>query len=208
MRREKITLEKALELESESLLTLYYPSTTLSDSPDISNINTYIENFNKASKKYRKVAIGKLLSYIDPEYQIEVELPYDKATNTFSWAYLYGKKRKTQDLLDQSLEKGQYVYVLINPEYDFVKIGKAVNPQSRVKQINGAGTVSEWTLYWAIPVTDDYKVEYLVHQHFADKRVSSDQGSDREFFEVTKEEAIEAITYIAEDYNNGEPTFY
>lgn len=208
MRREKITLDKALELESESLLTIYYPSTTLKDSPDISNINTYIENFNKASKKYRKVAISKLLSYIDPEYQIEVELPYDKSTNTFSWAYLYGKKRRTQDLLDQSLEKGQYVYVLINPEYNFVKIGKAVNPQSRVKQINGAGTVSEWTLYWAIPVTDDYKVEHLVHQHFADKRVSSDQGSDREFFEVTKEEAIEAITYIAEDYNNGEPTFY
>lgn len=208
MRREKITLEKALELESESLLTLYFPSDHSNDTLDIPNIGTYIENFQNAAGKYRKVAIGKLLSYIDPEYQIEVELPFDKETNTFSWAYLYGKKRKAQDLLDQSLEKGQYVYVLTNPEYNFVKIGKAVNPQSRIKQINGAGTVSEWKLHWAIPVTDDYKVEYLVHQHFADKRVSSDQGSDREFFEVTKEQAIKAITYIAEDYNNGEPTFY
>lgn len=208
MRRGKLTLDKALELESESLLTLYYPSTIAEDIPGIANISTYIDNFKNAAGKYRKVEIGKLLSYIDPEYQIEIELPFDKETNTFSWTYLYGKKRKSQDLLDQSLEKGQYVYILTNPEYDFVKIGKAVNPQSRIKQINGAGTVSEWTLYWAIPVTDDYKVEYLVHQHFADKRVSSDQGSDREFFEVTKEEAIEAITYIAEDYNNGEPTFY
>jgi len=208
MRRDRITLEEALKLESESLLTIYYPSTSPIDLPSIPYIEKYTQNFIDATGKYRKVEIGKLLSYIDPEYQIEVEVLSDPEGGFYEWSYLYGKSRRVQEIHDQALEKGQYVYVLINPAYDFVKIGKAVNPQSRVRQINGAGTVSEWKLYWAMPVTDDYRVEYLVHQHFADKRLGSDQGSDREFFQVTKEEAIEAIMFIAEDYDNGEPTFY
>ena len=208
MRRTRIDLEKALKLESESLLILYFPSTSHNDLPDIPYIGRYTQNFIDAAGKYRKVDIGKLLTYIDPEYQIEVPVLTDPEGGFFEWAYLYGKSKKTQEIHDQALEKGQYVYVLVNPAYDFVKIGKAVNPQSRVKQINGAGTVSEWKLYWALPVTDDYRVEYLVHQHFADKRLGSDQGSDREFFQVTKEEAIEAILFIAEDYYNGDPTFY
>ena len=148
MRRSRISLEKAMKLESESLLTLYFPSTSHNDLPDIPYIGKYTQNFIDAAGKYRKVDISKLLTYIDPEYQIEVPVLSDPEEGFFEWAYLYGKSKKTQEIHDQALEKGQYVYVLVNPTYDFVKIGKAVNPQSRVKQINGAGTVSEWKLYF------------------------------------------------------------
>ena len=209
MRQIKLSLEKALEWEAESILTLYTSQHShikdLIDHP----AERWFANYQSAVRRYRKVSIGDIFRFIDPEYIIEIPLPYEPETNTFSWAYIHGKLTNNQKKLEQLHSKAQYVYVLTNPAYpDLVKIGKAVNPQSRIKQINGAGTVHEWKLYWAIPVTDDYTVENLAHRHFQDRRVDSDQGSSREFFEVNVNEAIQAIEYLAQDYVDGDPTFY
>jgi hypothetical protein len=133
----------------------------------------------------------------------------DDETRSITWIYLYAKDKQRLLDYDLSQSKGKYVYVLTNEEYpEICKIGKAVNPTDRIGQINGAGTVSEWDLKFALPVTNDYKVENLVHRHFEDKRKGSIQGSSREFFEVSLDQAVDAVLYYGKDYFNGEPIYY
>ena len=209
MRRIHLSLEEALKRESESVLTIY--STRQDNSllfPDLP-LDRWFRNYNKALIKYNKVAVEDILDYINCKYVIELELPYEPETNSYGWVYFYAQEPEDSAKLDQYLSKGKYVYVLTNEAYpNYVKIGKAVNPQSRVKQINGAGTVSEWKLHWAIPVTDDYRVENLTHRRLEQFRRDSDQGSSREFFEVSSSVAIQTVTELARDYYNGEPMFY
>ncbi len=101
------------------------------------------------------------------------------------------------------------MYILTNPAHpNLVKIGKAVNPEDRIKGINGAGIVSEWELRIAYPVTDDYKVENIVHRHFEDRRVDSLQGSSREFFKVSFDEAVKVLDYLSKDFFAGDPKVY
>jgi hypothetical protein len=122
---------------------------------------------------------------------------------------MYGKTRVGREQLDRSFTKGKYVYVLTNVAYPGVcKIGKAVNPQERIKQINNAGVVSEWELKYALPVSDDFLVENLVHQELATLRLSSHQGSSREFFSVSLEEAISTIEKIGYEFSTNPPIYY
>ena len=209
MRRIQLSLEEALKRESESVLTIY--STRQDNTEVFPDLPTqrWFRNYNKALLKYNRIPVEDILDYINCKYCIEVELPYEPETNSYGWVYFYAQDTEDAAKLDQYLSKGKYVYVLINPAFPgLVKIGKAVNPQSRVKQINGAGTVSEWTLYWAIPVTDDYRVENLAHRYFQKERRESDQGSSREFFEVDKDTAVKVVTDLSKDYYNGEPMYY
>lgn len=206
MRREKITLEQAIELENKNEIFLYF--TNQVDLGNIFNPKWY-QNWFDLANKYRKIDIGQLLEYLDPEYEIEVELPWDKETGTKSWVYLYGKKQKSKIKMDQASEDGRYVYILTNPAYPTLcKIGKAINPQKRVKQINSAGIVSEWKLRYALPVVDDYLVEFLVHTHLSSLRCTTHQGTSREFFEIEFEEAVKAIEKLGNDFRKGESIYY
>lgn len=122
---------------------------------------------------------------------------------------MYAKDISRLSSYDLSQSKGKYVYILTNEAYpDICKIGKAVNPSDRINQINGAGTVSEWVLRYALPVTNDYKVENLVHRHLSHVRKDSDQGHSREFFEVSLEDAIETLNYYGRDFLDGDPIVY
>ena len=206
MRTDKITLEEAIEMESKSEIFIYFTNQV-----DLGNMFNplWSQNYQDILKKYRKVSIGDILDYLDPEYLIEVQLPFDLETKTLNWVYLYGKIQKTKQLLDQNSENGRYVYILTNPAYpNLCKIGKAVNPQKRVKQINGAGVMSEWILKYALPVVDDYLVEFLVHKHLSSSRCDNHQGSSREYFEISVKEAIEVIENLGKDFKKGEPTYY
>ena len=206
MRREKITLEKAIELEIEGNIIIYF--TNQVDIGNMFNPNWY-KNFKGLANKFRKIPIGDLLDYLDPEYEVEVSLPLDEETGTLNWVYLYGKSCKNKEILYQNSENGKYVYVLTNKAYPTIcKIGKAINPQKRVKQINGSGVVSEWELRYAIPVVDDYLVEFLVHKHLTNKRCTTHQGSSREFFEIDLKSAIEVIENLASDFVKGVATYY
>ena len=207
MRYRQITLEKALFLEEQNLIKIYYPGGTNSPSEFHINVDKWTSNYIELTRKYKKVPLGNILEFIGYDYIIDVLVEQDDIKHSFTWAYLYGKD--ISKLETQEQPKGHYVYILTNTAYpDLVKIGKAVDPQNRIKGINGAGTVSEWVLKYAMPVTDDYKVENLMHRHFEEYRVNSDQGHSREFFKVEFDKAVKALEYFSEDYYNGEPLVY
>ena len=142
MRQERINLKEAIELESQNLITIYFTNQV-----DIGNIFNpkWYNNYKELANKFRKIPIGELINYLDPEYEIEIQLPFEKETQTMNWVYLYGKKSKEKDNLYSKNENGKYVYILTNKVYPTIcKIGKAVNPEKRVKQINGAWDYRDW----------------------------------------------------------------
>ena len=208
MIRERLTIDKALELESESFLTIYYPSTSLKDLPKISHIERFTENYISFSKEHKRVSIENIISLIAPEYEIEVELPFDTTTGTFSWVRLFASKNADYKEVTEQEHKG-WVYLLTNPAYpEIVKIGKALTPTKRIGQINNAGVVDEWLLKAAIPVTDDYKVESLMHKALAKHRRDSNQGSSREFFEVTMSLALQTLLEVSKPFVAGDLKLY
>lgn len=208
MIRDRITLEKATELESESILTLYYPSTTHDDLPDIPYIENYTDNFISYAKDHSRKPVETLLHLLSPEYEVEVEMPFDQETGTFYWVRLFGKIQQVSAKTSEERHRG-WVYLLTNPAYpELIKIGKAVTPSQRIKGINGAGTVDEWSLRAAMPVSEDYTVENLVHTQLAQYRRDSNQGSSREFFEVPLSLAMSTLLEVSEPFKVGDLVLY
>ncbi len=78
----------------------------------------------------------------------------------------------------------------------------------RVEQINGAGVVSEWKLRYSLPVENDYLLEHSVHEYLVNHRRTTDQGSSREFFEVTLDRAIEVIELLGAQMKIGDAFYY
>lgn len=82
------------------------------------------------------------------------------------------------------------VYVLVNPAFDsYVKVGKTIDLQQRLKQLDNTSVPLPFRCVYAIQVEDYDSVERLVHQAFADVRVRS----SREFFEVDAQRVISAL---------------
>jgi hypothetical protein len=119
-------------------------------------IPQYYDNFQKLLQKYPRIPSESILDFIGCEYVSEIEVRSNDDSGSITWILLYAKdKLKLQDL-DRARSSGKYVYVLTNDAYpNLCKIGKAVNPEGRMKGVNSAGTVSEWVLRYALPVTDD-----------------------------------------------------
>ena len=204
-------LEELLQLEKDGLVTIYCTWNPTADQISYTGLDLakYHSNFQDLTFKYRKVSIDKILGFIDCEYYSDVIGHIDDETKSITWIYLHAKDISRLSLYDLSQSKGKYVYILTNDAYPGIcKIGKAVNPSDRINQINGAGTVSEWTLRYALPVIDDYKVENLVHRHLSTVRKDSDQGHAREFFEVDFETAVRTLEYYGKDFVNGDPVVY
>jgi len=209
MKRKTIDIKSLKEMQEKGFIEVYYPGSIIPDNELQPDVLKWSKNYQDLLFKYRKISIEKILDFIDCEYICDVMISKDQETRSITWIYLYAKDK--QRLLDYELSqtKGRYVYVLTNDEYpELCKIGKAVNPLDRIHAINGAGTVSEWVLKFALPVLNDYKVENLVHRHFEDRRKGSIQGSSREFFEVSLDQAVDAVLYYGKDYFDGEPIYY
>ena len=206
MYQETISLEEALLLEQEGKITIYNPHNV--DSV-FSSIKEWKDNWETLRKTYRKVPIQKLTSFANFEYIIEHKFIEQHDFTTVNWVYMYGQDIEAKVRLEESNSKGQYVYILTNIAFPGIcKIGKAVTPSKRVRQINGAGTVSEWVLKYALPVSDDYKVEGEVHRELANVRMSSHQGSQREFFEIEFEEAVKVIEKVGGMFTTAKPIYY
>jgi len=206
MYQEKITFQEALLLEKENKIIIYNPNTVESV---YSNVEEWKNNWNTLRKKYRRIDVNKLSNFANFEYLIEHKFMKDETSNEVCWVYMYGQGVEGRMRLEEANSKGKYVYILTNIAYPGIcKIGKAVTPSKRVKQINGAGIVSEWVLRYALPVSDDYKVEDLVHQELSYLRMSSHQGSNREFFEIKVEEAIKCIEILGKDFITAKPIYY
>jgi hypothetical protein len=206
---ETLSLNEALDLESKGDIKIYQHHDIASPLDKLPESVQWKQNWEEVRKKYRKVNLTKLPKFLDFEYQIEYKFREGEDPIVINWVYLYAKDVKDLEKIDQAASKGQYVYILTNIAYpNLCKIGKAVSPQKRIKQINGAGVVVEWELKYAIPVVDDYKVEHMIHQNLEAVRMDSFQGSSREFFNISFDEAIKVVEGVAKDFQNGEPTYY
>lgn len=216
MRRKALSLRTALEMEADGVLTLY---SILPESDDTTvtydlPFTKWRKNYIEASLLYPKISQTSLLDYLNTKYVIEVKSPFrtsnqDGKIPNMEWVYIYGQMSIDREKLERYNSKGRYVYILTNPEYpNLVKIGKAVNPEHRLKQINGAGVLSEWQLVYALPVEDDYYVESLVHSELQFFRKKSDQGSQREIFEIELDTAIQTIERFGDLYKTGDPIYY
>ena len=209
MRRKHISLFELALLEAQGYITIYCmldPSTV----PNVpGKIPEYYTNFQNLLLKYPRIPCDRILDFIGCEYASDIEVRSRDDSGAITWILLYAKdKLKLQDRERAELS-GKYVYVLTNEAYpNLCKVGKAVNPETRINGINSAGTVSEWVLRFALPVTNDYKVENLVHRHLQEFRRDSDQGHAREFFEVDFETAVKAVEYFGKDFYAGESIIY
>ena len=82
------------------------------------------------------------------------------------------------------------VYVLINEAFDgYVKIGKTINLEQRLKQLDNTSVPLPFRCVYAVKVSDMDAIERLAHKAFADHRVRS----NREFFEVDPSRIISAL---------------
>ena len=82
------------------------------------------------------------------------------------------------------------VYVLVNEAFDsYVKIGKTINLEQRLKQLDNTSVPLPFRCVFAIEVPDMDKIEKLAHSAFADHRVRT----NREFFEIDQQRVISAL---------------
>jgi hypothetical protein len=206
MYQDIISFEEALFLEKEGKIIIYNPNTVESI---FSTQKSWYNNWITLRKKYRNIPRQRLINFANFEYLIEYKFIEGNDSNIINWVYMYGQDNGTKEKLDQFHIKGQYVYILTNIAYPGIcKIGKAINPQKRVKQINNAGVVSEWDLRYALPVSDDYKVEKLIHDELEFVRMNSFQNSSREFFKIEFINAVSVIENLASEFKTGNSIFY
>jgi len=209
MLEETITLDEAISLESQGKIIIYNPETVTSPISNMFENWGWNYNWKGLRKQFRKISVQKLPQFVDFEYRIEHKFRQDGEQNTWVWVYMYAKCVASKARLNEATSKGKYVYVLTNIVYPGIcKIGKAISPSRRIKEINGAGTVSEWELKYAIPVTDDYKVEGIVHKNLEHLRMNSHQGSSREFFLIDFKKAIDEIESVSELFYVDKPIYY
>jgi hypothetical protein len=204
-----LNITQAQTMEQNGELIIYHTGTVKSILNELSNYSIWKSNFQELKTQYKKIPRGKLLDFLSFDYIIECEEQSNCEEEKIIWTYMYGKKTESASRFYHSHNKGQYVYILTNEAYpEICKIGKAVMPISRIKQINGAGTVSEWKLRWALPVSDGYVVESVVHKSLENLRRDSIQGSSREFFEISLEEAIVEVEKLGEYFKTSEGIWY
>lgn len=200
-----LSVIQAIKMENNGDINIYHSGRVLSPLNDLPQYSFWRQNWQDLISKYRKISLNKFFNFIDFNYRIEYKFEKEDEPFTVNWVYMYAKGVAGKVQLDELHSRGQYVYILTNNAYPgYCKIGKAITPSKRVKQINGAGTVSEWDLKYALPVTDDYKVENLIHNKLEFLRRNSHQGSSREFFEISLEDALEVLILIGKDFYNGE----
>lgn len=95
----------------------------------------------------------------------------------------------------------QWVYVLTNPTMPgLCKIGFTKNkPSERVKQINSAtGVALDFVVEWAYPCFNAHDVEKQIHKYLEENGFRVNKN--KEFFNITVEEAKAVVEKIGEPY--------
>ena len=210
MYKDKISISEAMSLELIGEITIVDVSPE-SLPPLGENGKRWREAFTTLQSKHRHISPDKLLNFLSAKYLIEVsEGLVDIDSNTYSWRYLHGIENSK--IKEKSLDNIEYVYVLVNPGYpSLVKIGMTIHDvHRRVTSINATATVEEWVPKFALPISkgNALKVEQGVHKAFRSKRVSSDLGSEREFFELDPFTAFDKVREVGEMFRVGNPIVY
>jgi hypothetical protein len=210
MFKDKISLSEAMSYELLGDITIVDTSPE-SLPPFGENGKRWKEAFITLQSKHRHISPDKLLNFLSAKYLIEVsEGLVDIDSNTYSWRYLHGIENSK--IKEKSLDNIEYVYVLVNPGYpSLVKIGMTIHDvHRRVTSINATATVEEWVPKFALPISkgNALKVEKSVHKAFKNKRVSSDLGNEREFFELDPFTAFDKVREIGEMFRVGNPIIY
>ncbi|MDR2120376.1 MAG: GIY-YIG nuclease family protein [Tannerella sp.] len=96
-------------------------------------------------------------------------------------------------------QKEGFVYILISPKTQYIKIGGTdYPPLKRIREINSTEpykSLGPWMLGDFRQVNDWEKVEYNLHYTFRSKRIESIQGQ-KELFEITLQEASSKLNEI------------
>src|ERR1700753_2951918 len=92
-----------------------------------------------------------------------------------------------------------FVYILVSPNSDYIKIGRTERPISeRLRGINGGEAYAPhgpWELSDFVHVTDCALVERVLHRHFGDRNVEVE--GTRELFSVESSEAREQLRHVS-----------
>lgn len=85
-----------------------------------------------------------------------------------------------------------FVYVITNPAWpEFVKIGHAINPDSRLRDYQTYCPTRSYRLEHFVYTADRRKAEAAVHAMFPDRRLEG------EWFRLSTEEAVAALNLVA-----------
>lgn len=205
MYRDRITLDRALTLAETGEITIV---STLDDTSYHPLANEWYSNYISLKEKARHIQSDRLFTYFPAHYTIEI--PNDIDEDTIEWVYLFGIKNP--DIKFKTKDNIEYIYILTNPgEPGIIKIGMTERTvESRVRTINVTSTVTEWVPRFALPVSkgNAFKIEQQMHKIFANLRIDSDQGNEREFFKLDPLTAFDKLREIGALHQVGNPIVY
>jgi hypothetical protein len=205
---QKISLEKALELESVGTINIV--STHEDSNLSHEREQAWRDSFADLRLKAPTVPLPAIFHHYPTPYLIEQEIIDQPNPNIFHWKFFRGISNPDSSLI--SSDNIEYVYVLVNADYpDLVKIGVTVkSPDKRLESINSTGVVTHWDLAFALPLIpgSGYRVESQVHNFFVSRRYHAKNLNDKEMFYVPLSEAIDEIRRIGQYFTAGMPKFY
>ena len=111
----------------------------------------------------------------------------------------YYTARKTNMYVNRDGDYDSWVYILSNPtQPNLYKIGYTKNtPDERAKQIsNATGVALPYKVEWAFHCYDGFGLEQEVHHKLEANRLNN----NREFFQISLEEAKKTVTELGERY--------
>lgn len=113
---------------------------------------------------------------------------------------IYLKKRTLRDnLTSYKNGNGGFVYILENLSWPgILKIGfTTLEVEKRVNEINNAGSLVDWDVAYSFKCGRPYDLEQAIHRHLDFCR----SRNDREFFEISLENAISTIETFGQYYS-------
>ena len=111
----------------------------------------------------------------------------------------YYTSRKRNAYTDRDSPYDSWVYILSNPTMPgYLKIGYTkLHPEERAKQIsNATGVALPYVVEWALNCYNAEQLEGEVHRYLESARVNN----QREFFQVSLDEAKEVVKKLGETY--------
>lgn len=207
----ELTETEALDMECQGVITIVDASPSTLDAINHERGLLWKENFRSLCLKVHHLPITKVIDFFKPKYIVCINsVTTTNDTTQYTWRYLYALQNK--DIADKTKQQIEFVYILKNTQYpNMVKIGMTTGSvERRVTEINNAGSLYEWQPVFALPVQrgSAYRIEQAVHKQFANVRISSDKGSNREFFQVSVFTAIDKVREVGTLFQVGEPIIF